>query len=230
MQNTKGYRQKLYPGFFELGEINREFETRLADIQRDSDQRMKSLGPKATSELRNEVARLCNSRTNELVAELEEKLVDIQRRHGQLQFNNLAYNYFSYVSGPPDDRQGIFEYMHWGRHGESLKKTADSVGEGDLNALRKLHRTEEDYLRVVAKKGPIKRFQGDAIHQQLLELMLCFEKEPMTEEERADCADDYCACGQTHDPDALDKQYRRLKKKLQASARPSKTVGLGEDT
>lgn len=71
---------------------------------------------------------------------------------------------------------------------------------------------------MVAKKGPIKRFQGDVVHRQLLEMLLCFETAPMTKEERADCADAFCACGKTHDPDALDKQRRRLKKQLQASA------------
>jgi hypothetical protein len=162
-----------------------------------------------------------------LEAHLTIKMQEIQKRHGpSTAFNKLAYSYFDFSNYPDtkeDDLQWLFEYMHCERHGESLRKTSHAIGEGDIPALRRVHRTNEDQLRVFAGKGPIKKYQGDPVHRQFLELVLCFEISPLTEEERADCADDFCACGKTHDPDALDKQHRRLKKGLQASAPPEST-------
>ena len=79
------------------------------------------------------------------------------------------------------------------------------------------HRSEEDFLRAVTRQGPIKPFQGNETHRTFLELILAYELKPLPKEERANCADAHCACGKTHDPDAFDKQFRRLKKELQRS-------------
>lgn len=221
MRKRRSYRDKLHRAFFEIVELNKEFETTLAKITRERDHGWKSLGKMAPSELRDEVARRYETKSANLVSRLTDNLMQIQRRRGSIPFNPLAYNYLSIDPSVPDDKKAIFEYLHWERHGESAENTKIEVEKGDVKALRRLHRTEEDYLQVVAKKEPIKKFQGDMIHRELLEMILCFETKPMTDEERADCADDHCACEETHDAKALGNQYRRLKKQLQASARNS---------
>jgi hypothetical protein len=221
------YRDKLPPIFFDLAELNRDFEIRLAEIQRECDGKLASYGPNPPNERRSEVGTVYRAKTVLLEAYLDKKLRETQARHRATPFNKLAYSYFDFSKHqdtPDDILQRIFEYMHWERHGESFRKTSHLIGEGDVDALRRVQRTDEDRFRVYAGKGPIKKYQGDIVHRQILELILCFEMTPLTEEERADCADDYCACGKTHDPDALDKQYRRFKKQLQASLTPNESA------
>lgn len=210
----------MNPVFFDLAELNREGEIRLATMRQECVSALKTLGPKPDAERRRQIVARFERQGRELLAEQHKRLLEIQARYGQLEYNELAYSYFSPDLQADDDSRGIFEYMHWERHGESLGKTEHSISEGDVDALRRVHRTHEDFFRVTAKKGPIKNFQGDTVHRQLLELLLCFEREPLTKEERADCFDEYCACGEVHDPGALDKQYRRLKKQLQTSLPP----------
>lgn len=222
--NPKSYREKLAPIFFDLAKLNDEFETRFAEIQRECERRMCSLGPSATEQQRSEVGILYRANVTYLDGYIAFKLQEINERYGKsVVFSELAYSYFDFSNHADtveNNLERLFEYMHWERHGESLRKTSQAVEKGDIPALRRLHRTDEDRLRVLAGKGPIKKYQGDTVHRQFLELVLCFEVSPLTEEERADCADDFCACGKSHDADALDKQFRRLKKQLQASASP----------
>jgi hypothetical protein len=223
-RNPKSYREKLAPIFFEVASLNREFETRFAEIQRECERKLASLGPSATEQQRSEVGILYRAKVTYLDGYIAFKLQEVHKRYGHsIAFNELSYSYFDFSNHADTDEgnlQRLFEYMHWERHGESLRKTSQAVDGGDIPALRRLHRTDEDRLRVFAGKGPIKKYQGDAVHRQFLELVLCFEVSALTEEERADCADDFCACGKSHDPDALGKQFRRLKKQLQTSASP----------
>jgi len=125
--------------------------------------------------------------------------------------NPTAYSYFSFPSQHPFE-----EYVHWERHGESLMASQQRQQAGDIKALERLQRTMTDIWRVLRGKGPLKPFQGDPVHRQLLELIICFEPEasPLTATERADCVVAYCACGGSHDAEALKKQYGRLKKQL----------------
>jgi len=216
----KSYRDKFPSIFFELAELNRDFEIRFAEIQRECNEKLESYGPNPSNERRAEVGVIYRAKTVFLDAYLDNKLRETQTRYGSMPYNKLAYSYFDFSKhqGTPDDiLKRLFEYMHWERHGESLGKTSHLISEGDVDALRRVQRTDEDRFRVSAGKGPIKKYQGDAVHRQFLELILCFEMTPLTEEERADCVEDYCACGKSHDADALDKQFRRLKKQLQAS-------------
>ncbi len=201
--------------FFELAELNRKFEVKLKQRQRECKQALEALGPKAPAERRDRVVLRLKEKGDELMAELEEKLIQIDRRYRPFPYNPLAYSFFT-LNQPAPDTDRLFQYLHWLRHRESLQTTAASDAKGDIKAWRKLARTAEDLRRIVHKKGPIKRFQGDVVHRQLLELILCYEIKPLTAEERAECVDRYCACGKTHDADALKKQSARLKRELQA--------------
>jgi hypothetical protein len=210
------WRNKLHPAFFELAELNREFEIEWNRIQLECRQGLKSLGQKATAELRDKVVSRLKEKADELMTKFDAKLVEINQRYPQLPYNSLAYSYLDTPPGQPTD--DLVPYLHWMRHRQSLQRTEAEDAEGDIRAWRKLARTAEDQRRIIHRKGPIKPFQGDTVHRQFLELILCYEIERLTAEERADCADAYCACGRTHDADALKKQAARLKSDLQRGA------------
>jgi len=216
VQKKINWRDKLQPIFNELAELNRQFEIELARIQLERKKVLKTLGSRAPADLRAEQMRRFEEKINELYNQMSWKLVEIDRRFGSHAYNPVAYSYFDFANEEPDKE--FPAYLHWLRHRESLQTTVARDNEGDIAAYRKLTRTGEDLRRIAHKKGPIKPFQGDVIHRQLLELILCYEIKPLTAEERAECMDHYCSCGKTHDADALKKQWARLKKELQASA------------
>jgi hypothetical protein len=217
----KNWRNKLHPVFFELAELNRWFELKFKRINEECKKRQEQL---ETSDQKagQRIGSLYYSAVGKLSSKLDEKLIEINRRHPNPSYNSLAYSYFDLASNSPADN--LIPYLHWMRHRESLRSTTDEDAKGSIKAWRKIARTAEDYRRIRHKKGAIKSFQGDTVHRQLLELMFCFELKPLTAEERADCVDAYCACGKTHDPDALKKQFGRLKRELQSSAKVAAQV------
>jgi hypothetical protein len=214
------WRDKLHPVFFELAELNRQFEREWKQAEEKCKRELEALGSRASPDLRAEVISGLQEKGNKLDAWITEKLVDINRRYGSFPYNPLAYSYLDLTAGQSSSDDDHFAaYLHWLRHRESLQITVANDSQGDLKAYGKLARTGEDLRRIAHKKGRIKPFQGDLVHRQLLELILCYEIRPLTAEERAQCVDDYCACGKTHDADALKRQAARLKKELQASTR-----------
>jgi len=213
------WRDKLRTVFFELADLNRQFELELKEAQDECKRELEALGSGTSAELRANVIRCLQEKGNKLEARTTEKLVDINQRYGSFPYNPLAYGYLDLTSEQSiSDDDHFAAYLHWLRHRESLQTTVASDSQGDLKAYRKLARTGEDLRRIAHKKGRIKPFQGDLVHRQLLELILCYEIEPLTSEERAECVDCYCACEKTHDADALKRQAARLKRELQASA------------
>jgi hypothetical protein len=219
VQKKIDWRNKLHPAFFELAPLNYQFEIDWKKIELECRQELERLGRNASAELRNKVVTQLNDKADKLITKLDKKLLEINQRYPELPHNPLAYSYLDPRYGQPAD--DLVVYLHWMRHGESLQRTEAEDAKGDLKAWRKLARTAEDQRRIVHKKGPIKAFQGDTVHRQLLELILCFEIKPLTAEERAACVDAYCACGKIHDADALKKQYMRLKRELENSTRAS---------
>jgi len=219
VQERIDWRNKLHPAFFKLAQLNCQFEINWKKIELECRQELEKTGRNASAELRSKAVTRLNDKADKLMTKLDENLVEINQNYPELPHNPLAYSYLDPRSGQPAD--DLVPYLHWMRHGESLKRTEAEDAKGDIKAWRKLARTAEDQRRIVHKKGPIKAFQGDTVHRQLLELILCFEIKPLTAEERATCVDAYCACGKIHDADALKKQYRRLKRELEASTRAS---------
>jgi hypothetical protein len=204
---TKGgddrWRAKLHAVFFELAELNKEFEHRFAELRSKAKEGLSS-------------ARLeeCFSRgVADLNEWFEEHLTDINQRYAPMPYNPLAFGYFT-LDTPISDGQGLAEYLHFHRHGEALRVTAADDALGDLEAYDKIARTGKELRQVLHGKGPIKSFQENPIHRQLLQILICFEKEALTAEELAECFDHFCACGKDHDADNLRKMRNRLEADL----------------
>jgi hypothetical protein len=95
--------------------------------------------------------------------------------------------------------------------------TATKDAQGDLDAWDKISRTERDFRVLAFGKGPMAPFQEDVVHRQLLQLVICYERERLTADELAQCFDEYCACGkESHDADALRKMRDRYEAELKA--------------
>ncbi|HEX5423903.1 MAG TPA: hypothetical protein VFW94_10165 [Candidatus Acidoferrales bacterium] len=222
MAKAPMWREKLYAIFFELAEFNLQFEREWKDLQIQHLQKLLALGEKPDPGLWQQTHHEFERKAQELLDRKTVQLVEINQRYlpGPIPYDPLAYSYLAIRPGElPDDAENLAAYIHWERHGESLQATTEKDQHGDMEAYRKLARTGEDFRRVTFKKGGVKPFQGDEIHRQLLELILCFEKERLTADELAECLDRYCVCGKDHDAGAARKQMKRLRKDLQESSR-----------
>ena len=214
MRKRTNWRDKLHPAFFDLADLNRQFEVKWKRMEQECKQGLEALGPNAPAELRDKVVLRLKENGDELEAELGKRLQEIDRRYGQLPYNPLAYSYLDLQPGKPDSDYFV-PYLHWMRHRESLQTTAANDAKGDIKAWLKLARTGEDLRRIAHRKGRIKPFQGDVVHRQLLELVICYETARLTAEQLAECVDSYCACGETfHNSDALKRQRARLEEEL----------------
>jgi hypothetical protein len=207
------WRAKLYPVFFELAELNREFETRFEELQRKVKEQLSSLGSNTSPEFRKEIEQRYYTGLADLDRWYVERLVAINQQYTPVPYNPLAFNYLT-LDEPISDQQGIGEYIHFHRHGESLPFTAGNESSGDLAAHDKIARTDRDLFQIMHGKGPIKPFQQNLIHRQLLQIVIAFEKEPLTAEELAECFDHFCACGKDHDADGLRKMRNRFEAEL----------------
>ncbi len=148
----------------------------------------------------------------------EQKLIEIDKRHKGTPFNALAFSYLT-LDPPLPDSEGIREYLHFRRHGQSLRATRMKDAQGNLDAWDKIARTERDLRILTFGKGPIALFQDDAVHRQLLQLVICYEKERLTAEELVQCFDEFCKCGkENHDADALRKMRDRFEAELRAAS------------
>jgi hypothetical protein len=211
-----GWKKKLYPVFCELAELNQEFEKRWAQLQSECRRESRVPGLAASPKVRSEIVSRFQKGTAQLERWFEEKLVDIDKRHKPIAYNPLAYSYFT-LDSPMPDSEGLRQYLHFHRHGESVEASEARDAQGDIESWDKIARTERD-LRILAfGKGPIKPFQEDVVHRQLLQFVICYESERLTAEELAACFDKYCACGkENHERDALRKMRDRFEAELRA--------------
>jgi hypothetical protein len=217
------WKKKLPPVFFEISNLNQQFEKRWSELQKQAKRELEAAGPKKP-ELQKEISDRFFGEVGRLNRWFEEHLVDIDRRHAPVAYNPIAYNYLT-LDPPTSDSEGIREYLHFQRHGEALRITQTKDSEGDLEAWDKISRSERDIRILAFGEGPIAPFQGDVVHRQLLEIVIFYERERLIAEELAQCFDKYCACGkENHDADALRKMRDRFETELQAG-RADKSVG-----
>jgi hypothetical protein len=220
-QLPTNWREKLHPAFFEVAELNKRFELDYAKLDRECATDLRQL--RKDDPRHAERVRRFEEAGNQLTAWCGEQLDAINQRYPHMPYNPRAYSYLYGASAEPEPEQGkLARFLHWLRHRESLDAATTEDNKGSLSAFRRIMRTAEDFRRILQRLGRIKPFQGDMVHRQFLEIIICFENEqtPLTADERAACADAYCGCGkEEHDADALKKQYARLKRELDAAYR-----------
>ena len=204
--------------FFELATLWRELTTQRASIEKECHSALSALGPTTKPERRAEVLKRREKKIGELSEKCDAELLKINSRYPNVPKTPLAYPWLQAARRGPLTSEKEFasalEWLHFERHGEALAATVAKADAGDINALHKLQRTQEDAFRAQHGKGPLKQFQGDAYHRDLFQIGLCFGMEKLTSEELADCFEEYCPCGKIHDADALGKQRRRFIREL----------------
>jgi hypothetical protein len=210
-----GWLKKLHSVFFELADVNQQFEKRWAKLQSRAMRELKAAGPNRP-ELQREISARFFVEVGKLDQWFEQCLADINRRFTPVPYNPIAYSYLT-LDPPISDSEGIKEDLHFHRHGEALRVTQRKDAQGNLDAWDKISRTERDVRILAFGKGPITPFQEDVVHRQLLQIVICYEGERMTAEELAQCFDKYCACEkENHDSDALRKMRDRFEAELKA--------------
>ena len=221
--NPRNWRDKLHPMFFELAALSLEATKRRDEVDSDCRNALLTLRNEPASKLETEVRSILEQRAKnieDLQESVDRKLIDINARYPCPPENPLAYPWLQQgYSGHMDGEKeaaGLLKWLHFERHGEALDKTVMQANAGNLDALHKLQRTQEDAFRIQHGRGPLKKFQGDPYHRDLLQIGLCFGMEKLTSEELADCFEEYCPCGKEHDADALKKQRGRLVRELRA--------------
>jgi hypothetical protein len=212
-----GWRNKLFPVFFELAPLGQEMERRWAQLQNECRQQLEVAGPGASAEVRNEIGSRFVNGTAQLLGWFDEKLVDIDNRFKPISYNPLAYDYLA-LDSPMSESKRFRRFLHFHRHGESVEVTEAKDAQGDIEAFDKIARTERDVRILALGKGPITPFQEDAVHRGLLQLVICYESERLTAEELAECFDKYCACGkESHEANSLRKIRTRYEGELKSS-------------
>jgi hypothetical protein len=214
-QKMSDWRIKMQPVFFELADLNQQFEERWSKIERECKQGLETAAGANAPEIKQQVLEYFRERVRELSRETDEKLVDIDKRYKPFSFNPLAFSYLT-LDPPSSDAEGIFEWLHFQRHGEGYWTTAMKDANGEIGAWDRISRTEKDFRIAVLGQGPIKPFRFDVEHRQLLELIICFEDQRLTAEELAHCVDCYCACGREHHEV---NTLKRLRARLEADLR-----------
>jgi len=217
-KRRSNWRDKMPPAFVAIAEFNSQLEKRWTDIVGRRGKEVTRL-KKASDAEKQSANQKFEAECSTFLESVSQGVLQLQAQYPDMPGNALAFSHFS-ESPIPEDR-GLAEWFHSERHGESLRTAEQLEQSGDFAALQRIQRTEQDLWRAAHKRGPIKPFQGDEVHRSLLQQLIWFEPidNPLTAEERADCFDDLCACGNTHNADALKKQYLRLKKELSAAER-----------
>jgi hypothetical protein len=214
-QKISDWRSKMRPVFFELADVNQQFEKRWSKIERECKQGLETAAGTDAPEIKKRVIEYFRRRVSELSRETDEKLIDIDKRYKPFSFNPLAFSYLT-LDPPSPDAEGIFEWLHFQRHGEGFWTTAMKDANGEDGAWDRISRTEKDFRIAVLGQGAIKPFRFDVEHRQLLELIICFEEQRLTAEELAHCVDCYCGCcTEHHEANTL----KRLRARLEADLR-----------
>jgi hypothetical protein len=214
----------MQPVFFELADLNQQFEKRWSKIERECRQGLETAAGANAPEIKQQVLEYFWERVRELWRETDEKLVDIDKRYKPFLFNPLAFSYLT-LDPPSSDAEGIFEWLHFQRHGEGYWTTAMKDANGEVGAWDRISRTERDFRLAVRGQGSVKPFRFDVVHQQLLELVISFENERLTAEELVECFDSYCGCGRKHhDLSTLRRMRARLEEDLRTSIAQGETT------
>jgi hypothetical protein len=194
----KSWKAKVHPAFLDI-----------ALIYGDSQENLPGSGPNQLTQ-----------NAQKLRGRVLQTREDVLKRYPELQpgspSNHITAATARY-SSRRDNLTGILEWLCWRRFGQPLSALAAEERAGNLEAHDKVHRLKDDLWRLLHGRGPIEPFKGNSRHSELMELGLNLGLDALTDEELADCFDEFCRCGKDHDPDALKKQRARVRKQLEVA-------------
>ena len=103
-------------------------------------------------------------------------------------------------------------WLAWGKYGKTIIELVEGDEAGDQTSSRQLASVIQDYQDWrYGKLDPNQlRSKFDYNHLSLLRFGLDLGIEALTQEELADCFDEYCTCGEQHDAENLRKLRSRL--------------------
>jgi hypothetical protein len=127
---------------------------------------------------------------------------------------------------PREKREQVLDWFFFKRNRTPRWLALEKEKEGDLRAHKQLARAEDEFWRLLNGHGPVTPFKVDQPHTDLLELGLHLGLKVLTAEELADCFEEVCPCGKSHDADALKKQRARVLKDLETALQQSLRYAL----
>jgi hypothetical protein len=197
-EQQQSWKEKVHPAFLEI-----------LLIYRDSQENPPGSGPNQLTQN----AQKARAR----VLQTKETLL---KRYPELQLGSPS-NHITVgsarFSSRRDNLMGILEWLCWRRFGQPLATLVAEEKTGNLEAHNKVSRLRDDLWHLVHGRGSIEPFKGNSRHSEIMELGLNLGLDALTDEELADCFDEFCRCGKDHDPDALKKQRARVRKQLEAA-------------
>ena len=175
-ERQKSWKEKVHPAFLEI-----------LLIYKDSQQNLSGSGPNQLTQ-----------NAQKLRARVLQTREDVLKRYPELQpgspSNHITAATARY-SSRRDNLTGILEWLCWRRFGQPLSALAAEERAGNLEAHDKVHRLKDDLWRLLHGRGPIEPFKGNSRHSELMELGLNLGLDALTDEELADCFDEFCRCG-----------------------------------
>jgi len=178
-------------------------------IYRDSQENLPGSGPNPLTQ-----------NAQKLRARVLQTREDLLKRYPELQPGSPS-NHITVAcarfSSQQDNLTGFSEWLSWRRFGQSLTTLVAEEKVGNFEAHNKVSRLRDDLWQLVYGRGPIEPFKGNSRHSEIMELGLNLGLAKLTDEELADCFDEFCRCGKDHDPDALKKQRARVRKQLEVA-------------
>jgi hypothetical protein len=197
-ERQKSWKEKVHPALPEI-----------LLIYKDSQETLSGSGPnQLTQDAQKRRARVLQTRE------------DLLKRYPELQPGSPS-NHITAASArftsQRDNLLGILEWLCWRRFGQPLATLVAEEKAGNLVAHDKVSRLRNELWHLVHGRGSIEPFKGNSRHSEIMELGLNLGLGALTDEELADCFDEFCRCGKEHDPDALKKQRARVRKQLEAA-------------
>jgi len=190
------WKAKVHPAFLKIGKLWNDFQKGAV-----------SSGPDGTTrnaqELRAEVVRTRD--------ELLKRYPDLRPGSPSNHVTAASQRFLS----QRDIVTGMMEWLCWRRFGHALASLLAEQKAGSLEAHKRVLRVRDEFWRLVYGNSAVVPFKGTSTHSDIMELGLNLGLDKLTAEELADCFDEVCPCGKTHDPDALKKQRVRVRKQLE---------------
>jgi len=199
VRKPTNWRAKVHPFLVRMLEFNKKVADLLAS-------------PNETD--RAEGQRLSDNLTPELIAEAE-------RMHDAIpESDRPRHDAHLSIYGAVDSKEGtvipedqfLLGWLAWSKHGKTIVELVEGDKAGDEKSSRQFGSVTKDYQDWrYGKLDPNRlRSKFDYHHLSMLRMGLDLGIEILTQEELADCFDEVCTCGETHDAENLRKLRTRV--------------------